>query len=275
MNVGIGIIILLAVIQGITEFFPISSSGHLVIAETLLGMRGGAARPGVILEVAVHVGTLGAVLIFYRKKVLELCKALVSLIVSGKRGALTHPGETRYIGLVIIATIPAALIGGLFSAKVESVFNSAAATSLLFVATGIYLLLSRRPAARWSLTWRSALVIGLAQAVAILPGCSRSGWTITTALLLGIGFEQAAEFSFIISIPAILGALVLELAKEHAAISSSAAVHLLVGVVVALLSGLVALKLLIGILTRGAYHRFAYYLLPVGVVLFIYFRFLS
>ena len=275
MNVGIGIIIALAVIQGITEFFPISSSGHLVIAETLLGMRGGAARPGVVLEVAVHAGTLGAVIIFYRRKVLELANALVALVVSGRRGALTHPAEIRYIGLVIVATIPAALIGGLFTAKVESVFDSAAATSLLLIATGIYLLLGRRPAARWGLTWRSALLIGLAQAVAILPGCSRSGWTIATALLLGVGFEQAAEFSFILSIPAVVGALVLELAKEHAAISSGDATHLVIGAVIALGTGLVALRLLIGILTRGAFHRFAYYLLPVGAVLFVYFRFLS
>jgi undecaprenyl-diphosphatase len=275
MNVGFAVIILLAVIQGITEFFPISSSGHLVVVETLLGLRGGTAKPGVILEVAVHVGTLVAVVIFYRKKVLELLRAFVSLAVSGKRGALTHPAETRYIGLVILATIPAALVGALFSARVESAFDSAAATSLLFMATGVYLLLGRRPALRWSLTWQSAVIIGLAQAVAILPGCSRSGWTITTALLLGIGFEQAAEFSFIISIPAILGALVLELAKEHAAVSSGVGVHLLVGAVVALLAGLVALKLLIRILAKGTYHRFAYYLLPVGAGLFIYFRFLS
>ena len=275
MNVSIWIIILLAVIQGFTEFFPISSSGHLVIVETLLGMRGGAAQQGVVLEVAVHVGTLVAVIIFYRKKVLRLCRALMALILSGRSGYLRYRSEMTYIGLIIIATIPAAFVGALFSDKIESVFNSAAITSLLLVATGVYLLFSRRRAVRWNLTWYSALVIGLAQAIAILPGCSRSGWTITTGLLLGLGFEQAAEFSFIISIPAVLGALALQLAKEPVAFTSSAGMHLGIGVAVALVSGWLALKLLVGILTRGAFHRFAYYLLPVGLVAFIYFAFLS
>jgi undecaprenyl-diphosphatase len=275
MNVGIAIIILLAVIQGITEFFPISSSGHLVVAETFLGMRGGGATHGVVLEVAVHVGTLAAVIVFYRRKVLELLRALGALVVSGRRGALTYPAEMRYIGLVVIGTIPAALVGGLFSDRVESVFDSAAAASFFFIATGVYLLFCRRPAARWGLGWRAALAVGLAQAVAILPGCSRSGWTIATALLAGVGFEQAAEFSFILSIPAVLGALVLELVKERAAIPPGAGFHLIVGAVVSLVAGLVALKLLVGILTKGHFHRFAYYLLPVGAGLFIYFRFLS
>jgi undecaprenyl-diphosphatase len=273
MNVGYGILILLAVIQGLTEFLPVSSSGHLAIVETLLGLRGPGAKPGIVLEVAVHVGTLGAVVVYYRKRLLRLCTALVSLVRFGRGGYVAHRDEMGYIGLVIVATIPAAVVGVLFGGSVVRAFDSAAVVSVLLVATGLYLLVSRLRTAPRKLTWRSALVVGLAQAIAILPGCSRSGWTITTGLLLGLGFAQAAEFSFIMSIPAIIGALVLELAKERFALTAGAGLHLITGAAVAFLAGWIALRLLIGILSRGELHRFSYYLLPAGIAAFVYFRF--
>jgi undecaprenyl-diphosphatase len=180
--------------------------------------------------------------------------------------------EMRYIGLVILGTMPAGIIGVLFHDQVEYTFNSPALSALLLVATGLYLLMTRMRVVQGSLGWQSALIIGVAQAIAILPGCSRSGWTITTGLLLGVGFAEAAEYSFVLSIPAILGALVLQLVKEPGALSAGSPAPLVIGVVAALFAGLIALKLLIGILTVGAFHRFAYYLLPVGIAAFVYFR---
>jgi len=275
MNVGIWMVLVLAVVQGLTEFFPVSSSGHLVILEALFGMRQGGAGAGLIFEIAVHIGTLGAVMIFYRKKLLLLCNALLASVFSGRGGYDRYRNEMRYIGLVILGTIPAGVIGVLFHDQVEATFDSPSLSAFLLVATGLYLLMTKLRSVRGSLGWQSALIIGIAQAIAILPGCSRSGWTITTGLLLGVGFAEAAEYSFLLSIPAILGALVLTLVKEPAALSAGSLAPLVIGAAAAFLAGLVALKLLIGILNRGGFHRFAYYLLPVGIVAFIYFRLLA
>ena len=243
--------------------------------EALFGTREGSAQAGLMFEIAVHIGTLGAVIIFYRAKLILLCKALFASIVSGRNGYDRYRNEIRYIGLVILGTIPAGIIGVLFHDKIEATFDSPSLSAVFLVATGVYLLMTRLRSVRGSLDWQSALIIGVAQAIAILPGCSRSGWTITTGLLLGVGFAEAAEYSFLLSIPAILGALVLTLVKEPGALSGGSIAPLLIGAAAAFLSGLVALKLLIGILTRGAFHRFAYYLLPAGIAAFVYFGFLA
>jgi undecaprenyl-diphosphatase len=275
MNMSLWIVVLLAVVQGLTEFFPVSSSGHLVILEALFGTREGSAQRGLMFEIAVHLGTLGAVIIFYRKKVLLLCRALLASIFAGKGGYDRYRSEMRYIGLVILGTIPAGVVGFLFRDEVEATFDSPGLSAFFLVATGVYLLLTRMRAVRGSLGWQTALIIGVAQAIAILPGCSRSGWTIATGLLLGVGFAEAAEYSFMLSIPAILGALVLTLVKEPGVLSAGSLAPLLIGAAAAFLAGLVALRLLIGILNRGAFHRFAYYLLPAGAAAFVYFRFLA
>jgi undecaprenyl-diphosphatase len=265
------IVVLLAVVQGLTEFFPVSSSGHLVIFEALFGTREGSAQSGLMFEIAVHVGTLGAVIIFYRAKVRALCAALFASVFSGRRGYDGHRNEMRYIGLVILGSVPAGIFGVLFNDQVEATFESPSLSAIFLVATGIYLLMTKLPAVRGSLGWQAALIIGIAQAIAILPGCSRSGWTIATGLLLGVGFAEAAEFSFLLSIPAILGALALQLAKEPGAVNAGSIAPLAIGAATAFVAGFVALKLLIGVLTRGAFHRFAYYLLPAGIAAFAYF----
>jgi undecaprenyl-diphosphatase len=270
---SIWIVMLLAVVQGLTEFFPVSSSGHLVIFEALVGGRGDASAGSVLFEVAVHIGTLGAIVVFYRKKLRALLDAMLAVLGSRRKGYEAHRGEVRYIGYILAGTIPAALVGVLLREQITGAFDAPALASSFLVATGAYLLLGRGRVVSRTLSWRTALVIGAAQAVAILPGISRSGWTITTALILGLGFAEAAEFSFLLSIPAILGALVLELAKGPPATSAHALLPLVVGAATAFLVGWLALRLLIGILTRGALHRFAYYLLPAGAAAFVYFAF--
>jgi undecaprenyl-diphosphatase len=271
MTMSIWIVLLLAVVQGLTEFFPVSSSGHLVMFEALFGGRGDASAGSVLFEVAVHVGTLGAIVVFYRRKLRALLVATLAVLGSGRKGWEAHRGEARYIGYIVAGTIPAALAGVLLRDEIAGAFDAPALASAFLVATGAFLLLGRRRAVSRTLSWRTALVIGAAQAVAILPGISRSGWTITTALILGLGFAEAAEFSFLLSIPAILGALVLEIAAEPPAMTVEALLPLVVGAAAAFLSGWLALRLLIGVLTRGAFHRFAYYLFPVGFAALYYF----
>jgi undecaprenyl-diphosphatase len=224
--------------------------------------------------VAVHAGTLGAVVFYYRQRLSRLVRSLVGWIAGGFRSQGANSKDITFIGLLALASIPAGLAGILLRESIESVFNSPKLVSVCLVATGLFLLLSRREGPANRLNWKTALLIGSAQALAILPGCSRSGWTITTAMLCGLEFSLAAEFSFILSVPAILGALILELAAEGMALSPTGVLTLIIGAVTACASGYWALKLLVYILGKGRFYRFSWYLVPVGIISFIYFTFI-
>ncbi len=271
MQIGIHIVLLLAVIQGLTEFLPVSSSGHLVLAEALFGVRRESA--GLIFEVAVHAGTLGAILLVYRRRVASILGALAGCIASGFRIAGENREEITFAGRIIVASIPAACVGLFLHGEIAGLFDSPAITSVLLAVTGCFLLLSRRRRVGGTLTWTVAFLVGIAQAVAVLPGCSRSGWTIATALFLGLGFEESAEFSFLLSIPAILGALLLEIVKNPGVVAAGSAFGLIIGAVAAFCAGWVALRLLLNVLRKGNFHMFSYYLIPVGLIALLYFVF--
>ena len=273
MSLGISIILLLAVIQGLTEFLPVSSSGHLVLAEALLNVRQEGLQESVLLEVAVHIGTLGAVLLVYRSRVRSICSSLVSFFLSGFRRTDRNSEDVSFTGWILVASIPAFAAGILLHDQIVTTFNFPRLTSILLVATGFYLVLSRIRTQQRTLTWVSAALIGCAQAIAMLPGCSRSGWTITTALLCGLGFQKAAEFSFLLSIPAICGALILELYQHPAHLLTGMYAHLIVGAATAFLTGYLALTILLYMFEHRTFHRFAYYLLPVGVASFLWITF--
>lgn len=262
------LVILLAVVQGLTEFLPISSSGHLVLLESLFGVRGGGGHDGVLFEISVHVGTLAAVLLVYRRKIGLLVSGAFRFLSSGFSDA---KGEVQYIGYMAVASIPAAVVGLFFRDSIEALFDSPRVTALMFVATALVLAVSRwkRPEREFTIT--TAFLIGAAQAIAILPGCSRSGWTITAGLILGIGFGRAAEFSFLISIPAILGALILEIWRNPNAAAQNEVMPLFIGAAVAFLAGWFALRLLLRILRTGSLHRFSYYLVTLGIGAFLFF----
>lgn len=270
MALDIGSILLLAVIQGLTEFLPVSSSGHLVLAEALIGAR----APGsgsVLFETAVHAGTLGAVVYHYRGRIAKLFAAAWIWAAGGLRAGPAIAPDLRYIGWVALASVPAGAVGLLLHDPVAATFDEPAVAAGCLVATGLYLLLSRGRGGDGPLGWRAALLIGAAQAVAILPGCSRSGWTITTALLCGLGFADAAEFSFVLSVPAVAGALALELAGSAEPMTWNLAGTLAVGAAAAFASGLLALRLLIRILGSGRLYRFSWYVLPAGAAALLWF----
>lgn len=263
MALDIGSILFLAIVQGLTEFLPVSSSGHLVLLQGLMGTR----VPGtgsVLFETSVHAGTLGAVVYQYRARIARLVSAAGSLLGAGGRARPAAADDLRYIGLVAVGSIPAAAVGLLLHDPIAATFDLPALAAGCLAATGVYLLFSRGRGGARPLGWKAALLIGAAQAVAILPGCSRSGWTITTGLLCGLGFAEAAEFSFVLSIPAVAGALALEFAGGADPLTPAAAAKLGAGAAAAFLSGLLALRLLIRILAAGHMHRFAWYLLPAG-----------
>lgn len=249
--------VVLGLVQGLTEFLPVSSSGHLVIAQQILHVR----EPGVFLEVTLHVGTLLSVLIVYRRKLLSL---LVGLF-KADRDAL------RYIGLLALASVPAAIVGFTLQDTIEAAFKAPAITGVMLLVTGGILWSTRsvekeRPSSRGTPGWALALAIGVAQSFAILPGISRSGSTIATGLWGGLPGATAAEFSFLMSVPAIAGAALLQAKDMSADVAVIGTGHLIVGFITSLVAGIVAIKALVWLLRKQEFHRFAYYLWPVGLL---------
>lgn len=251
--------VLLGVVQGLTEFLPISSSGHLVVVEAALGIT----TPGVVIEVVLHVATLLAVVIVYRKVLWRLAGGAVV----GDRTAW------RYIGLLAIGTVPAALAGLFLEEWFERTFQSLLLVGLNFLITGTVLWSTRgrvRHAARPSPSTKGAFGIGMAQALAILPGISRSGTTVAAALWLGVDPVRAAEFSFLLAVPAIAGAAVLQIPNLSGGLASAGALPVAAGFLAALVSGVAAIRLLIFLLRNKAFHRFAPYCWGIGAITILF-----
>jgi undecaprenyl-diphosphatase len=257
-------IVILACVQGATEFLPVSSSGHLVIMAAFLAPDGrteGLDIPA--LNIVLHGGTLLSILVFYARRILKLLGE-----------------DRRTLGLLIIGTIPAVVVGlPLKKFAGESILANPLLAGCLLPLTGILLLGLRRPVTTvqryQELTVGQVLWIGISQAAAILPGLSRSGVTISTATRLGLAPESAATFSFLLAIPAIGGACVLELAGGL--LSEGASIPLLnlaIGAGVAFVVGLVCLNWLVRWVERGLLHYFAWWCIPVGIGVVIWQLFL-
>ena len=205
----------LGAIQGVTEYLPVSSSGHLVIAQSLLGMK----EPELFFDIVLHIGTLSAVIWYYNKDISLILKELYIATAALVRGDGWQMVSQRYPGfktawLIILGTIPTAAIGLFFKEDFEKMFASPKLVGGALLVTAVVLFLTRYTSDRGrtieSFRIGDALVIGLIQGLSITPGLSRSGLTISAALFLGIDRETAARFSFLLSIPSILGALVLQ-----------------------------------------------------------------
>lgn len=245
--------ILLGLVQGLTEFLPVSSSGHLVIGQTLLGVD----SPGVAFEVVLHVATLLSVIIVYRARLWQL----VVGAARGQRDALV------FVGLLVLATIPAGLVGLFLEDTIEQAFALPAITGIMLLVTGVLLWSTRfrQPASDADLpTARLAFGIGIAQAFAILPGISRSGATITAGLWGRLPGDRAAEFSFLLSIPAILGAALLQIGEIGESWQTTGGAPLVVAFFVALAAGIAAIRSLVWLLRRQAFYAFAYYVWAAG-----------
>ncbi|RTZ93579.1 MAG: hypothetical protein DSY91_01885 [Deltaproteobacteria bacterium] len=265
--------VLLGLLQGITEFLPVSSSGHLVLAQHFLKVQG----QSLLLDVWLHFGTLLAILAVLYRPVIRLLQGAWRWATT----SLFHPfqlmnrpeGEDTYLlFLVLIATIPTALIGFLFKDTFEHLFEGnliLLGSAFIFTALLLFLTKFRGGHATGKITitpWQ-ALAIGTIQGVAIIPGVSRSGSTIALALLLGMNRKDAGEFSFLIVIPAILGAMMLETVHGSAALHNTGFLGpALAGMLVAFVIGIIALKVLLRVVNRGQLHRFSYYCLCIGVL---------
>ena len=251
--------IILGLIQGVTEWLPISSTGHLRITEKYLFPD---TLIPILFDVTLHIGTLIITLFFFRKDVKNILLALLHLNFKTDEGQL--------IPLIVIGTIPAALIGLVFSDLIESTFQTAVPIAVALILCGILLFSSRFAEEKNDrITYSVALLIGIAQGIAIIPGISRSGATIATALLIGVKKEKAFRFSFLLSIPAIIGALGLTVYREHEALASTgfSMVELLLGVLAAMAVSYFALKWLRRIVISKKFYLFAFYCWLFGAIL--------
>jgi undecaprenyl-diphosphatase len=249
--------ITLGFIQGVTEWLPISSTGHLRIAEQFLGLT----LP-LLFDVTLHVGTLAIILLFFRKDVKTILAALVEGDFKSENGKL--------IPLIIVGTIPTALIGAVFSNTIEAYFSSFLPIAGAFITCGVVLCFSKTgQEKKENITYMEALAIGTAQGIALIPGLSRSGLTIATALMLGIRREKAFKFSFLLSVPAVIGALGLTLYEQHEMLTlvGVGLTEILVGIAVSLVVSYFALKLLWKALAGKKFYLFAFYCWLLGAVL--------
>lgn len=244
--------LLLGVVQGLTEFLPVSSSGHLVLGQALLGID----DPGVTFEVVVHLATLCAVLWVYRRRVRDLLGGMAG----GKSTAW------RYAGLIVLASVPAGVAGVFGRPLFEDAFSRPVLAAAMLMVTGAIV---------YSLRYASATVrdeeidagrgiwVGVAQALAILPGISRSGSTVALGVWMGVEPVRMAEFSFLLSVPAILGAGLLQVGYAEE-VTALAAVPLAAGFAAAAVSGVIAIRLFVRMLRAGTFHHFAWYCWAVG-----------
>ncbi len=243
--------VLLGLLQGLTEFLPISSSGHLALAEQLFGIH----KPGIVFDIFVHFGTLLSVLWVFRERIFRLVRAPA-------RGG----EDLRVLGMLIVGSLPTGALGVALNSVAEAAFARSWAVGLgLLLTAGVLFFVERlsRPKAKSleQLSWREALWVGLAQGIAVLPGISRSGSTIAMGLFCGLRRTDAAEFSFLLFIPAITGATLLKLGEAVADPSAHSALwgSYLAGTAVAFLSGVIAIRFLMRFLRERRLTPFALY----------------
>jgi undecaprenyl-diphosphatase len=243
----------LGALQGLTEFLPVSSSGHLVLAQALLGVK----QPGVAFEVALHFGSWMAVVAFFHRTIIRL---FCSLFDS------TLKQERAMIGLLLLGSVPAGLVGLLLKDSIEGAFSSPLLTSVFLIVTGLLLFSSHFITKGNSpVRVRSSIIMGLGQALAVLPGISRSGSTIVFGMASGVEPAKAAEFSFLLSLPAIGGAMILN-AKELSALNAAAAGPYLAGTAASFILSLAAVYSVLAIIRRGRFSWFAYYCFAAGAL---------
>lgn len=262
--------VVLGIVQGLTEFLPVSSSGHLVLFQHWLGWT----EPELLFDISVHVGTLVAVVVVFFQDLAAMAKTLINLpalvrSTGGWRPLLTGNPEVRLLAMIIVGSVPTAILGLLFAQMAEQLFASVSIVGITLLITGTILWFTRmhrgEGIAIAGMRWRHGLMIGLVQGMAIIPGISRSGSTIAAALYMGIDRQTAFRFSFLLSLPAVTGAFLLGLDGEAFAGSSPVGL-ILAGSLAAAVVGYIALKILLRMVISGWLYCFAPYCWIVGAL---------
>lgn len=255
--------IILGIIQGLTEFLPVSSSGHLELAKYFLGDHS-VAEESLMMTVILHFATACSTLVVLRKEVVEIFKGLFSF---------QWNEQTQFSLKIVLSMVPAAFIGILFESEIDDLFNQQIVlVSICLAITGLLLFLANRAQKTGNdVTWINALMVGVAQAIAILPGISRSGATISTSVLLGIDREKAAHFSFLMVVPLIFGKIAKDLLDGEIMHASHNATALAVGFGAAFVTGLLACKWMIQIVKNSKLLYFSIYCFLVAAFAIIFY----
>lgn len=267
--------LILGLLQGLTEYLPVSSSGHLAIGSHILGIE---AEENLMFTVAVHVATVLSTLVVLGGEIIRLVRGTFGPFNAGASGLARLNADQRYMLNILVSMIPIFVVGIFFKDAVESIFGQGllvVGCCLLVTAGLLAYSYYGKPRQKENISLLDAFIIGIAQAVAVLPGLSRSGSTIATGLILGNNKAHMAQFSFLMVIPPILGEALLDTikaAKEgfNAAFGDLSVMALVVGFVAAFVSGIAACKWMIGIVRRGKLIYFAYYCVAVGAVTLAY-----
>ena len=255
--------IFLGIVQGLTEFLPVSSSGHLVFFQSLFGIE----EPPVFFDVMLHLGTLLAVVIYFWTDIWKIAQGIGAALKREEKGK----PEVKLFLWIVLATIPTGLMGILLKDWFESLFSKPQWVGGMLLITGSVLWLTRwvnkegRPLEQ--MRWFDSIIIGIAQGIAIIPGISRAGSTISTGLFLGLDRELSGKFSFLLSIPAILGATLLEFRKTNVGQELWAT---LIGTAIAFGVGILSLTFLMKIIRVGKLFDFSYYCWGFGVIMIIF-----
>lgn len=252
---------LLGLVEGLTEFIPVSSTGHLIVLVDLFGFRG---PPGHVFEIVIQLGAIMAVCWVYRGKLID--------VIAG----LPHDTKARHFATIIaIAFLPAALAGAALHGFIKDTLFSPSVVAVSLIIGGVAILAIERFQANRiadvsqveSITHETAFKIGMFQAFAMIPGVSRSGATIMGALLMGVARPTAAEFSFFLAIPTMLGATVFDLYKNHAALDATGGFTIAVGFTTAFLAGLLVVRSVVAFVGRHGFAPFAWYRIAIGTAM--------
>lgn len=270
--------VVLGLIQGLAEFLPISSSGHLVLGQYLLGLSE-AAVGDITFEVFVHFGTTLSILTVYRKRIWRILKDLFEAIGRPRSiGPTVRPGtvdserggedaSVRFSVYVLLSMIPAGIVYILFKDQLEAAFDDPRLVSMMLIVTGVLLLLTRlRPNPSGVLSPLKAVLVGVAQSVAMIPGISRSGATICTALYMNVDRKEATDFSFIMLLPLVMGATLLKALEMVETGITVGILPLAIGTLVAYVSGIFSIRAVVILVQRHALQYFAFYCFAAGIL---------
>ena len=257
--------ILLGIIQGLTEFLPVSSSGHLEITTFILEHFGSEGLPeeNILMTVVLHAATALSTLFIFRDEVAQIFRGLLQF---------KWNEEFRFSLKIIISMVPAAVVGVLFDKQIDALFGGRILlVGSMLIVTGLLLFVADKAKnTTQSVSFGQSLIIGIAQAIAILPGISRSGATISTSVILGIDREKAARFSFLMVVPLIFGKMAKDILSGEMASESAALIPLLAGFVAAFITGLIACKWMISVVKKSQLKYFSYYCFTIGILAIIF-----
>jgi undecaprenyl-diphosphatase len=253
--------LILGVIQGLTEFLPVSSSGHIELGKAVLGTDVGNKEENLLFTVLVHFATALSTIIVFRKDIIELLKGLFSF---------QWNDQTQFCFKIVLSMIPAVIVGLYFEEQLEALFEGKIVlVGFMLIITGLLLFLAGRAKKTGKdVSWKDAVIIGISQAIAMLPGISRSGATISTSVLLGNDRAKAARFSFLMVVPLIFGKIakdLLDVIKGETVIETVSTTPLIVGFVAAFVTGLLACTWMISLVRKAKLHYFSYYCFAVGI----------